>query len=262
MNSLQSYVSLRLRARLTKALLIAGAIVTTVSMVMGALELVFPTLSDEGEIEGNLGGFVVALVQLGVGSLQILIYIATVICFLMWLYRAYENLSSFGTPSRNMSYSSAWAVGSFFIPFVNLVVPYRAIKELWRNSAPTDAFLSDASAPAWFPLWWAFWLLSNFASNIHFRMSFREGVSREVIAIGGVLADSLTIIAAIFAIVVVEATTRRQEEASHSLGMAQPPSHPPPPPTFEARPLVSKDSGSSEFSLQVARYKTKLKLDL
>ncbi|MCM3900346.1 MAG: DUF4328 domain-containing protein [Pyrinomonadaceae bacterium] len=146
----RSYVSPRLRARLTKALLIVGVIVTTVSMVMGALELVFPAFSDEGEIE-DIGGFVVALAQLGVGSLQILIYIATVILFLMWLYRSYENLPSFGTPSRNITYSSGWALGSFFIPFVNLVVPYRAIKELWRNSAPTDAFLRDDSAPAWFP---------------------------------------------------------------------------------------------------------------
>lgn len=205
-------------------------------MVVGALELVFPTLSPEDEIEDNPGALIVALLQLGVGTLQVLVYLASAVVFLMWLYRAYGNLASFGTPSRNINYSAGWAVGSFFIPFVNLVVPYRAVKELWRNSAPTDAFLVNASPPAWLPLWWLFWLLSNFASGIYSRLSFREDVSREVIAIVGVLADALTIIAAIFAIVVVEEITRRQEEASSSLGLVQPPSHPPPPPTFEARP--------------------------
>jgi len=233
------YVSPRFRARLTKALLIIGAVVAAVSMVMGALELVFPAFTDEGEIEDNVGGFVVALAQLGVGSLQILIYIATVILFLMWLYRSYENLPSFGTPSRNISYSSGWAVGSFFIPFVNLVVPYRAIKELWRNSTTTDAFQRDDSAPSWFPFWWAFWLLSNFASNIHFRLALREDLSREALAIGGVIADALTIIAAILAVVVVEEITRRQEDASNSLSLSHTANHPPPPPTFEARPQIS-----------------------
>lgn len=245
--SSRSYVSPRSRARLTKALLIAGAIVSAVTMVAGALELVFPTLSPEDEIQDNPGGLGVALLLLGLGSLQVLIYIATAVSFLMWLYRSYGNLPSFGTPSRNISYSAGWAVRSFFIPFVNLVVPYRAVKELWRNSTPTDAFLRNESPPAWFPLWWLFWLLSNFASRIYSRVALREDISREVIAIGGVLADALTIIAAIFAIVVVEEITRRQEEASSSLGLAQPPSHPPPPPTFEARPqasIVISDSGT------------------
>jgi uncharacterized protein DUF4328 len=214
-------------------------------MVVSALELVFPTLAPEDELQENPGGLVVALLQLGVGSLQALIYIATAVCFLMWLYRAYRNLPSFGTPSQNISYSAGWAVGSFFIPFVNLVVPYRAIKELWRNSSPTNAFLGSTSPPSWFPLWWLFWLLSNFASNIYFRMAFREDISREVTAIGGVITDALTIIAAIFAIVVVEEITGRQEEASTALGLGQSPTYPPPPPTFEGRSvptIVTPDS--------------------
>ena len=248
--SFRSYVSPRSRARLTKVLLIAGAIVSALSMVVTALELIFPNLYPEDEIQENPGGLVVALLQLGVGSLQILISIATAVCFLMWLYRSYGNLPNFGTPSRNISYSAGWAVGSFFIPFVNLVVPYRAVKELWRNSAPTDAFLLNDNPPAWFPLWWLFWLISSFASRIYYRLAFREDISREVIAIGGVLADALNIIAAIFAIVVVEEVTRRQEEASRSLGLGQPPSHPPPPPTFEASilaPIVTEASRDNEW---------------
>ena len=233
----RSYVSPRSRARLTKALLIAGAIVSVVSMVAGALELIFPTFDPEAEIQDNPGGLGITLLLAGLGVLQILIYIVTVICFLRWLYRSYKNLESFAIPTGSISYSAGWAVGSFFIPFVNLVVPYRAIKELWRNSA-ANALLRNASPPAYFPLWWLFWLLAGFASRIYYRISFREDISREVIAIGGVLGAALTTIAAIFAVVVVEEITRRQEEASSSLGLAQPPSYPPPPPTFEARPLA------------------------
>jgi Domain of unknown function (DUF4328) len=244
-----SFVSPRSRARITKALLIAGAVVSAVSMLMGAFEMAFPTLSPEAELEENPGGLLVALAQLGIGSLGILIFIATAVFFLMWLYRSYENLPRLGTPARNISYSSGWAVGSFFIPFVSLVVPYRAVKELWRNSTPTDAFLISESAPAWFPLWWTFWLLSTFASRIYSRMVWRDDMSREVVATVGVLTDALSIIAAIFAIVVVEEITRRQEEASTSRGLGQLPNQPPPPPTFEGRRAGFEGSGNSEVNL-------------
>jgi Domain of unknown function (DUF4328) len=226
-----SYVSARSRARATKALLIAGAIVSAISMVASALELAFPTLNPEDEIENNPGGLVIALLIFGLGILQLLIYLATVICFLMWLHRAYTNVAGFPTFPGTMSYSASWAVGSFFIPFVNLVVPYRAVKEVWDNSAP-NVYMSSPSTPAWFPLWWAFWLLSNLAGNIYFRLSIREDVSRETIAIAGVLDGALSVAAAIFAMVVVEEITRRQEETSASLKLGQHPSHPPPPPTF------------------------------
>lgn len=246
--SFRSYVSPRSRARLVKALLIAGAIVDLVAMVVSALELVFPALAAEDEIQDNPGGLLVALLMVGLGSLQILIYIATVVCFLMWLHRCYVNLYSFGTPTNAISYSAGWAVGSFFIPFVNLVVPYRAVKELWRNSA-SNAFLRSASRPGWFPFWWLFWLLSNFASNAYFRMTLRDDTPREFIAIAGVITSALSIIAAIFAIVVIEDITLRQEEASASLGLGQPPRQPPPPPTFESSYPASTDAGSSEFNL-------------
>ena len=76
------------------------------------------------------------------------------------------------------------------------------------------------SVPSWFPVWWTFWLTSNFASNIYFRMSWNERVSHDVTTVVGIVADVLSIGAAIFAFVVVGNITRRQEETSASLKLA------------------------------------------
>lgn len=231
--SLGTYVSAHSRARITQALFIAVAIVSAGSMLAAVLELLFPPLSDDQEISENVVGFAIALLQVGFASLQFLLYVATVVFFLMWLYRSYENLPALGIPPRSIAYSSAWAVGSFFVPFVNLVVPYRAVKELWLKSAPSaPSFLQSDSPPTSLPLWWAFWLLSNFASNIYFRIAFRSDVPREYVGLVSLISDALTIVAAIFAIAVVREIDQRQEQARKTFGPVQSPPPPPPPPTI------------------------------
>lgn len=228
------YLSAHGRARVTRMLLIAGAIIAGVSMLIAPLELVFP-LPTEDDAADNPQGLVFALVQLGIGLLHIFVYIATVVVFLMWLYRAHSNLPAFGTPRHSLSYSSGWAVGSFFVPFVNLVVPYRAVKELWQKSEPFTTSM-NADPPFWFALWWLFWIVSNIADRIYFRMSFREGVSIDSLVITSVIADALNVISAIFAIIVVSDIDRRQTEASKSLALELPPVPPPPPRSFDPNP--------------------------
>jgi hypothetical protein len=226
-------VSAHTRARIVKILLIVLAIVNGISMLVTALTLLFPPLTDGDAAESNLGGFLMALIGLGVALVTFAVYVATVVVFCMWLYRSANNVMAFGTPRSLINYSAGWTVGSFFVPIANLVIPYRATKEVWQNSQPgTATFLQAGSPPAWFPIWWTFWLLSNFASNVYFRLTWNDKVDREVGAVLGVAADSLTIVAAILAIVIVGEIDKRQEEASRSLGL-ETVGGPPMPPAFE-----------------------------
>ncbi|QYO65100.1 DUF4328 domain-containing protein [Leptolyngbya sp. 7M] len=48
--------------------------------------------------------------------------IATIVLFLVWLYRAHKNL--FSLKPTHLDFSPGWAVGWWFIPFLNLVRPY------------------------------------------------------------------------------------------------------------------------------------------
>jgi len=226
-----SYVSPRWRANVVKVLLIAGAVVNAVMLVAEVMEILFPSLA-EVETEDNVGAILFAFASLGLALFSIVIFLVTVVFFSIWLYRSYENLRSFGHWVRNLQYSSGWAVGSFFVPFVNLVVPYRAVRELWQNSvAVEETRLGLGPVPSWFPLWWFFWLTSNFAGRIYFRMSLDDSVPQQTTAIVGLIADVLSIGAALFAFVIVGTITKRQEETSARLKLNTLAG--PPPPDFE-----------------------------
>ena len=206
------FTSAHVRARIVKILLIIGAIVTGMSLIVESLSLAFPPLGEDQELSDNPIGAALTLVIFLVAVLELLIYVTTVVFFLMWLYRASNNLQAFN-PSSRPDYSPGWAVGSFFIPFVNLVVPYRAVKEVWQKSSPPDeAFLSAPSPPAIFPIWWLFWLLSAFAGNISMRLSFNENVPESTATMVSIVASALSIIAAVFAYLVVHAIDKKQEE--------------------------------------------------
>jgi hypothetical protein len=202
------------RARIVKFLLIVGAVVTALSLLAEALSLAFPPLSDDQELGDNLIGAAITLSILLLAVLELIIYVTTVVSFSMWLYRAHNNLRSFD-PWTRLSYSAGWAVGSYFVPFANLVVPYRAIKEVWQKSRlPEDALLFETDPPASFPIWWFFWLLASFAGNISMRTSFNENVSESTATMISIIASALSIVAAVFAFLVVQGIDKRQEEAS------------------------------------------------
>lgn len=231
------------RARLVTILLIVGAVISLLTIPSHVLDLYVQPFAEDQEISDNLGGFF-ALALTGVlGLTAVAVYLATVVVFLMWLYRVSNNVAAFGEPRQT---SAGWAVGYFFIPIANLFVPYQAIKEIWKKSDPAanDSLLYSVSPPGFFPAWWGFWLASNITSNIYFRMTM-AGASAEALATIGILSEALSVAAAVFAIQVVKEIDRRQEERARNLQQVFP--TPPPPPVFENResPPVAIESGAA-----------------
>lgn len=225
------FVSAHNRARLVTVLLIVGAVISLLTIPSHVLDLSVQPFGEDQDISDNPAGFL-ALALTGVlGLITVAVYIATVVVFLMWLYRVSNNVAAFGQPRQT---SAGWAVGSFFVPIANLFIPYQAIKEIWQKSdpTPTDAFSYAMSPPGFFPAWWGFWLASNVTSNIYFRMTMAEAPV-EGSAMVGILSEVLSIAAAAFAIQVVKAIDRRQEERARNLQQVFP--APPPPPVFEHR---------------------------
>jgi hypothetical protein len=228
------YVSTHNRARLLIILLIANAILSLLSSLTFALGMLFPTTTQIEEIS-DPGVLVIAVVQVGSALIQVVVYIATIVVFLMWMYRSYENLPSFGVPRRDLKYSSGWAVGSFFVPFVSLVVPYRAMKELWSKSVPGPGrIFGDPSAPGFFPLWWAVWLISNMANQVLLRMELRGELSTELSSILGFVSGLLDILAAVLALMVVREIAQQQTQSANLLTQSGTGGLPPPPPTFQS----------------------------
>ena len=237
------------RAAIVKVLLIVGAVVAGVSLLAETISLAFP-LTDDQELADNPIGAVVLLIVFLVAILESLLYITTVVFFAVWLYRANGNLRAFN-PWARPEYSGGWAVGSFFIPFVNLVVPYRAVKEVWQKSGPPDeSHLYQPDAPAWFPVWWAFWLLAGFSGNISMRLSFNENVSVSTATIVSIVANVFFVVASVFAYFVVDAIDKRQEEAIQRLRIGRFAGPPPPPADLARSDVLAPAAGpiSSEQS--------------
>jgi hypothetical protein len=226
-----TFNSAHFRASIVKILLIVGAAAAGISLLAEALSLAFPPLTEDQEVGENMMGAGIALIIFLLGVLELIIYVTTVVFFLMWLYRSYNNLRAFNSRIP-LDHSPGWAVGSFFVPFVNLAVPYRAVKEVWQKSWPAEETLLYApSPPATFPVWWTFWLLSSFAGNISMRLSFNENVPENAATIASIVASGLSIVAAAFAYLVVDAIDKRQEETSRKVNLEKP-SGPPPPISF------------------------------
>ncbi|MGZ5436585.1 MAG: DUF4328 domain-containing protein [Pyrinomonadaceae bacterium] len=232
------------RARLITVLLIVGAVISLLTIPSHVLDLSVDPLAEDQDISDNPAGCL-ALAFTGVlGLATVAVYIATVVVFLMWLYRVSNNVAAFGATTQH---SSGWAVGSFFVPIINLFVPYQAVRDIWKKSEPSaiDAFSYGVSPPGFFPAWWGFWIVSNISSNAYFRMTMAEAPI-EASATVGILSEVLSIAAAVFAIQVVKEIDRRQEERARNLQQAFP--TPPPPPVFEHResaPLATESGAAT-----------------
>ena len=75
--------------------------------------------------------------------------------WLLWQFRAHANLRALGV--SGLKYSPGWAVGWWFVPFANIVVPFLVMRELWKASDPDASSLDwiGRRATALLGLWWA-----------------------------------------------------------------------------------------------------------
>lgn len=96
------------------------------------------------------------------GDIWLLLFTITGIFFLKWIYRANRNCRGFG--ANDMQFSSGWSVGWYFIPVMNLFMPFKAMKEIWLVSikGPENwQIIDDAGekkkGEIVLKLWWTLW---------------------------------------------------------------------------------------------------------
>lgn len=153
---------------------------------------------------------------------QMGVYFATVVAFMMWMHRAHRNLPAVG--AENLKHSPGWAVGGWFVPFLNLVRPYQVMAEIWQESKPArrdmfPAYQGGGSGSALVGWWWAFFLIMSFTGNAAFRLSLRAESVGEMQAAdwAGIFADLVSVPAALLAIMVVRGIDANQEERYESV---------------------------------------------
>ncbi|MBE3046925.1 DUF4328 domain-containing protein [Candidatus Bathyarchaeota archaeon] len=205
----------------TRGLLAATLILAALAVISGALQIELLSRIARG------AGYTLEEVSRNdsrrqvLGILQILFFIGTAVAFLIWFHRAYKNLPSLG--QRRFVFTPGWAVGFFFVPFLNFVRPFQAMRELWHGSDPGRWELdapSDGSGihdrlgtPPLVGWWWALFLVSGIMSNIAARLYlFASGTEVQTAGVLMVVSDLLDIPSALVAIRLVGCLTRWQTE--------------------------------------------------
>jgi Domain of unknown function (DUF4328) len=153
--------------------------------------------------------------------------LAIFVLLIIWLFRAAKNNEALGR--QNPRLGPGWAIGGWFIPVANFVIPFIILDDVWRGS--------DPSVPRGDPSWrrsstlgaiWA-WLVTAViwyiptliaSSTGDVRADEPEKVRRDdILRIIGAVAG---IVAAVFAVIVIRRVAARQEECLRSQQGAAP----------------------------------------
>jgi hypothetical protein len=148
-----------------------------------------------------------------VGFSHLGILIVLYFVFGKWIYRASANAHVLA-PSF-MTHTPGWAVGSYFIPILNLIRPYEAMKETWQVSATQKGQEpADVTTPGILRLWWAAWLISRFTGTaVFYVLKESDEVEQYIVADQLSMADSaVTILLSLDAIGMVKRLTKIQTE--------------------------------------------------
>jgi hypothetical protein len=103
--------------------------------------------------------YVLGLAYLGLAMLGTLLLIGMAIAIPAWTYRAWTNLHAMGVDT--LQFSPGWAAGSFFVPVVNLWIPFVAMRQLANRSFGEAEYHANVSVPD-VTSWWACFVAGYF----------------------------------------------------------------------------------------------------
>jgi Domain of unknown function (DUF4328)/Protein of unknown function (DUF2510) len=203
--------SLRAPARVVAVLLVVFAALTIISIPSGWAERnLVARIADNPAFV--IGAEVKASDQRQVllGNAQLLLYLGTGIAFLVWFHRAYRD----PVLDRGwVRFSSGWAIGSWFVPFLNLVRPKQIMDDLWRASEPPvdDTAGPQPRVPALIHAWWVLFLAMVVAGQIGFQLAWNAETVEDFQGLSTFLlvSDVMALLASIVTLLVVMRLTQR-----------------------------------------------------
>ncbi|MEM7745575.1 MAG: DUF4328 domain-containing protein [Pseudomonadota bacterium] len=99
----------------------------------------------------------------------------------IWIYRATANARAIAPEDGRIT--PGWAVGWYFVPIVNLWMPYKAMRQTWNSSIHGVAGSMDAPAAARLGLWWGCWIIAGTLGNIAWQMERTDDSVATLIAV-------------------------------------------------------------------------------
>ncbi len=153
-------------------------------------------------------------------------YIFASVPFLMWMFRAYQNLPALG--AAHLDHTPGMAVGWWFVPIANLVKPYTAMAEIWCNSDPKGiGEFARRGSLALVNVWWASYLLRNIGGYV-LRLQSTDAIRRQSlpdlmsVTAADMVFHVVSIVAAALAILVIQRINAMQDERIDAIHNAVP----------------------------------------
>jgi hypothetical protein len=186
---------------------IATLSVAAVTVAYLALHVLQVSLGDRAKDLHDLP----ALLLVGLASLVALgALVAGAVFFCIWIHRACANLKGLGRVG--MRTTPGWAVGGFFVPFVNLIAPMQAMREIWRASDPKaqqGSWFASASTPL-VGVWWGAWLLTGVIDVFAFLVKDDPTSAGQI----GLASSATRVVATVAVVILMRGIEARQEEAA------------------------------------------------
>jgi hypothetical protein len=145
------------------------------------------------------------------------VFIGSAVEFCVWMSRITRNATQLGA---RFSRTSGWAVGSFFVPFANLTVPYHHFTEVAEWARYRDPKQAGVGA------WWAAWIVSNVVDSFSTRAAMSDVPSmQELATVSGAIGAGVTVVAALLVLRMVRALEQGMQERTDALRMQLPGAH-------------------------------------
>jgi hypothetical protein len=93
--------------------------------------------------------------------------LAIAVVFIIWFWRAAKNNQAL---DRHPRLGPGWAIGGWFIPLANLVIPVLIAQDLWKGSESARprgdrAWRGEPASPlVW--SWWGLWIAASVAAAV------------------------------------------------------------------------------------------------
>jgi hypothetical protein len=112
--------------------------------------------SDPMSIRDNIGVIIASSIISLIAGLAGMVF---PILFIIWMFRAYENLHKINPALPE--YSVGWTIGAWFVPILNFIRPVQMIVEIWnktQRAMRAEGEQYSHEPPKLINLWWGVWM--------------------------------------------------------------------------------------------------------
>ena len=188
---------LAVRARVARALLFLHV----PAVVIGASVI---TARRMGWTTGN-GQTALLVVAALLGFVALLLRLAEIVAFCLWIHAAYVRATSVAAGAR---FTPAASVGWWFAPIANFWMPFEVVSHLWRLSRGGNDW-ERCRSPAYLGVWWGCWCVSSLLGAAAFVLRYIDDAGPWIDIVNWV-GPALSVVATLLAMRLIRDITAMQ----------------------------------------------------